>query len=273
MQSNTFHEFMTSGQVTYDEYHRHIGRYIFASSFVGDKSVLDIASGIGYGSHFLMTKGAKMIVSADKEFGNLAFSKKHYSSLKIYRVNVDAEKLPFSSEQFDIITSFETIEHLTNYRDFLSECRRILKPGGLIIISTPNRTVTSPTGKVWNQYHIKEFTISEFAGLMNEFFKTIDLYGQSIVSPFFVLKHFILQLVGIRILGSSNLGQQILEKYRRRHAYANERLVSFDIINENRFDKTHAVNLLRDGSFVFPMHTIIVGKKANTEAVSGTPKG
>ena len=89
--------------------------------------------------------------------------------------------MPFSDEYFDVVVSFETIEHLKNYRRFLDECRRVLKKDGLFICSTPNKQIFSPHTEVSVPVHVHEFYINEFHSLLKEYFIDIRLYGQRFI--------------------------------------------------------------------------------------------
>jgi len=122
---------------TYSEFLLNTTRYAFAAQYVRSRAkVLDIACGTGYGIPFF--KKAKFLVAADISLDALKVGKSLYNSSRTTFVQCDAEYLPFKDASFDLITSFETIEHLKNPRLFLSELKRCAKPGARIIISTPN---------------------------------------------------------------------------------------------------------------------------------------
>ena len=89
------------------------------------------------------------------------------------------------NEHFDIIVSFETIEHIIEYKKFLNECSRVLKKGGTIVCSTPNKKFSSSfLKKQLNPFHVIEFYPEEFQNLMNDYFQNIKLYGQFNVNIF-----------------------------------------------------------------------------------------
>lgn len=93
-------------------------------------------------------------------------------------VVLDATKLPFANDFFEAIVSMETIEHLQQYRDYLSECKRVLKKGGVFICSTPNKGHGIPEIKEFSPYHVHEFYVEEFQELLSQFFTETTLYGQ-----------------------------------------------------------------------------------------------
>jgi len=123
----------------YSLWQQHINRYIFAAGFARDKVVLDVACGAGYGSDYLIKMGAKKVVGGDISEDAIEYARAQYKSNDLQFVRLNAVKLPFSRDCFDAIVSFETIEHLKEYENFLFECKRVLKDKGLFICSTPNK--------------------------------------------------------------------------------------------------------------------------------------
>jgi ubiquinone/menaquinone biosynthesis C-methylase UbiE len=157
---------------------------MFASCFVKGKTVLDIACGTGYGSDYLLKKGAKKVVGGDISKEAIEYAKIHYGRNSLFFIRLDVCALPFQSKCFDVVVSFETIEHLKTPEIFLSECRRVLKKGGLFICSTPNKQVTSPFSiEPVNPFHSHEFYAEEFCGLVKSEFSEVMLYGQNFINP------------------------------------------------------------------------------------------
>lgn len=142
----------------------HLDRYKFALDFVKGKKVLDCACGTGYGS-FLLSQEA------------IDYAQTHYKAFNLEFIKADACKLPFEDATFDVVTSFETFEHIENYELFLKECRRVLKPHGILIISTPNKVV-SKLLKNDNPYHVFEMDAKEFSEILLKEFSLVDLMGQ-----------------------------------------------------------------------------------------------
>lgn len=91
-------------------------------------------------------------------------------------VAADAARLPFG-RIFDTVVSFETIEHLPDAARFVTECARVLRPGGQLILSTPNRELWSPRSpKPLQRHHVREFNRKEFLAVLKPF--RVELYGQ-----------------------------------------------------------------------------------------------
>lgn len=106
------------------------------------------------------------------------YARSHYQQDGLHFIILDGCKLPFASDSFDVIVSFEVIEHLERWDDFLNECKRVLQNGGLFIFSTPNKEVSSPNSeKPWYPGHVKEFSISELRIVLANYFAKVAIYG------------------------------------------------------------------------------------------------
>jgi len=178
-----YYEVLVPNETPYKSYQEHINRYAFASDFVKDKVVLDIACGTGYGSDYLRKKEGRMIVGGDLSKNYLDYATSHYRHGKeLVFVCLDALNLPFHDGSFDVLISLETIEHLKYPSRFLSECKRVLRMGGKFICSTPNKQIFSPYRKVSVPVHVHEFYIDEFCDLLKEYFVEVKLYAQRYVN-------------------------------------------------------------------------------------------
>jgi ubiquinone/menaquinone biosynthesis C-methylase UbiE len=151
----------------------HIARYHFAQSRCRGKRVLDVATGTGYGAEILRSGGAEEVVAVDRDQDTLAYARKRYGSDGINWVNGDAYALSFESE-FDVVVSYETIEHLKEPERFVRECKRVLKPDGAYIVSTP----LNMGGPFVSAYHELEFSQPEFQDLLGRHFSSVEMFGQ-----------------------------------------------------------------------------------------------
>jgi SAM-dependent methyltransferase len=150
----------------------HIARYEFALAYAGQKSVLDVATGIGYGAHLLASRGAAASVTGvdiSEEAIRTACERYRHPALH-YRLIVPGP-LPFADDSFDTVVSFETIEHTADPALFLREIRRVLRPGGELVISTPNKRFHSFGRRTpWNPHHAFELYPGAFDALLTEHF-------------------------------------------------------------------------------------------------------
>ncbi len=158
----------------------HLARYNFSLEYVGGKRVLDIACGTGYGTKIIASK-AKEVIGVDISSEVIYYAKKNYSRENIIFYQGDATNLHFlKDDTFDCVVSFETIEHIPNYKKYLKEMHRLLKPRGLYIVSTPNKKYASPgLSKPKNPFHVIEFYLNDFKKLLNNYFSDIKIYGQA----------------------------------------------------------------------------------------------
>lgn len=165
----------------------HTARYLFARDFVCGKYVLDIASGTGFGAAMLLGSGAAVVVGVDLSFEAVQSSRSEFADSRIQFVQATCSTLPFADNSFEVVTSFETIEHLHDHGAFIAEIKRVLKPHGFLILSTPNASITSKYPK--NPYHIQEFRADELYELLSAQFEHTSIYGQHLnavypVQPF-----------------------------------------------------------------------------------------
>jgi GT2 family glycosyltransferase/ubiquinone/menaquinone biosynthesis C-methylase UbiE len=143
----------------------HLHRYCLAREYCADKDVLDVASGEGYGSAIL-AQVARSVVGVDYAPEAVAHASREFGSENLtYRAG-DIRDLDFPDASFDVIISFETLEHIREQNKALSELKRVLRPGGLLIISTPDREKYSPRESTPNHYHLLELSLGEFTSLI-----------------------------------------------------------------------------------------------------------
>ena len=157
----------------------HLHRYALAKEFVQGKKVLDIACGEGYGSH-LLAETAEMVQGVDIDESVIAKAKNKYSRNNLGFVAGSVEKIPFEAASFDVVVSFETLEHISAHDKMLAEIRRVLKAGGILLISTPDKKTYSDKPGYSNPYHQKELSEAEFKNLLKNYFKYQELYWQNI---------------------------------------------------------------------------------------------
>jgi ubiquinone/menaquinone biosynthesis C-methylase UbiE len=166
-------------------FREHEERYVLAGHYVSGKEVLDVACGTGVGTEFLRSAGARRIWGLDIDPGAIAYAQSRYAECEF--AECEATNLCLSDESVDVVVSFETLEHLTDQRKFLGECWRVLRPGGMLICSTPNTTIYRWQGT--NPYHVHELSTREFEDLLGSYFCELHLLSQTEqIYPVFVLK-------------------------------------------------------------------------------------
>ena len=153
----------------------HVVRYEFALPHCAGKEVLDAACGAGYGSALLASR-ARRVVGVDVSDEAVAYARARYSAENVEFATADVTALPFPDAAFDVVVSFETVEHVEDPNAFLAEVARVLRPDGVLVVSTPHvrRTNMSPD----NPFHRVELSRADFQRLLERRFGDVDLYGQ-----------------------------------------------------------------------------------------------
>ncbi len=163
------------GQLAYE----HLHRYALAVEYVRGRVVLDVASGEGYGSA-LLARYARSVVGVDVSEEAVIHARRKYASVAhVSFLQGRCEELPFAESTFEVVVSFETIEHIAEQRTFLQEVRRVLKPDGLLLLSSPNRAAYRKESE-HNPFHIHELDRAELEGLLREVFPSVRLLGQRV---------------------------------------------------------------------------------------------
>ena len=148
-------------------YQRHLVAYERAAEMIsGD--VLEIGCGEGYGIPMLAPK-ANNYVAIDKYTASLENLPENASFIQ----TMVPELKEFETDSFDWIVSFQVIEHIPDDKRFLEEIRRVLKPGGSVLFTTPNKKQSLSR----NPFHIREYTVAEMYAHTNLYFDKIDHQG------------------------------------------------------------------------------------------------
>jgi ubiquinone/menaquinone biosynthesis C-methylase UbiE len=162
-------------------FQEHLSRYVFALQFTKNKLVLDIACGTGYGSYYLAEQGATLVVGSDASAVALNYAKKYKRQNLLFTLS-NALKMPYPDDSFDVVVSYETIEHIEQDGVFLAECARVLKGDGLFLCSTPNKAISvALRGHKENDlgsYHVREYYREEFFDVLSRYFDEVQRFGQ-----------------------------------------------------------------------------------------------
>lgn len=140
----------------------HMQRYEFAAEHVRPGRLLDIACGVGYGTHLMVEKADSIVEAIGVDISRVAveYAKQRYANERIQFLQHDA--VTFTDEKgFDSIISLETLEHVPDPADLVKNLVRLIRPGGVFIASAP----TTPSADV-NPYHLKDFTERSFRSMV-----------------------------------------------------------------------------------------------------------
>lgn len=161
----------------------HLHRYQAVSQLVVGKTVLDAACGTGYGTYRL-SKSAKEVFGIDISKDAIDYANSHFKNQNLHYQTMSIADLQFDDNTFDVITSFETIEHVTKdlQTQFLQGIKRKLKKDGVLIMSTPNDQLLRELsyGSYHNEFHLCEFTESEYIDFLSQYFKYTKIYYQTV---------------------------------------------------------------------------------------------
>lgn len=174
-----------SGEIAAEHYQR----YQLASQIVRGKTVLDAACGEGYGSS-LLARDADKVFGLDIDDASVRDASAKYGAQNLTFIQGSIANLPFRDSFFDVAVSYETIEHVDaeTQRLFLTEIKRTLKPGGILIMSTPNKAVYTDMVSGYNKFHVKEFYVEEYISFLQGYFKHIQTLCQYPDTGYFVAR-------------------------------------------------------------------------------------
>jgi SAM-dependent methyltransferase len=168
------------GFKTVEDYCNHLmyqKAYEVLFSRVSGKLVLDLGCNDGFGSSLLASRAGE-VVGVDVSAKSLKEAAAQYGSRSLHFMPVDGISLPFRDATFDFVVSFQVIEHISDYDAYLSEIRRVLRPGGSAVFTTPNAKIRLDPGmRPWNALHVKEFAASELEALLRKWFPSVTLSG------------------------------------------------------------------------------------------------
>lgn len=160
----------------------HYQRYQAVVELVKKQTVLDAASGEGYGSE-LLARHARLVCGLEIDPQAVTLAQAKYQRPNLHYTQGSVAALPFPDSTFDRVVSFETIEHIGADLQvaFLDEIKRVLKPDGLLVISTPDKLVYSDQPRYRNEFHRKEFYRQEFYDFLASRFPTVKFWEQRAV--------------------------------------------------------------------------------------------
>ncbi|HEV7192431.1 MAG TPA: class I SAM-dependent methyltransferase [Jatrophihabitantaceae bacterium] len=146
-------------------FRRHEAAYRFAAGFVAGHEVLEIGCGEGYGTAQLSSVATR-ILGIDYDATTITHAAGTYPQVAFARANLAA--LPVTTRRVHSVVALQVIEHVWNHPEFVRECLRVLRPGGLLLVTTPNRLTFSPgLDTPVNPFHTKEFTADELVDLVS----------------------------------------------------------------------------------------------------------
>jgi SAM-dependent methyltransferase len=151
----------------------HMARYWWATAFCQGRRVLDAGCGLGYGAKMLKQAGAAEVVAVDLSEAVIEVARQAVSDDVICQI-ADLRSLPYGEDSFDLVVCFETIEHVDEQDRVLDQLARVLRPDGLLLISSPNRRHYVPG----NPHHRHEYVPAELCAALESRFQAVRLVPQ-----------------------------------------------------------------------------------------------
>ena len=151
--------------------------YEVAAERAEGKTVLDWGCNTGYGTE-LLCKSAQHVAALDVSADAVEAARDRLSPHSVDVRLYDGTRCSFESDSFDLVTSFKVLEHVADYDMYLGEITRVLKPGGTLLITTPNaRLRLKPGMKPWNEFHVREFNDEELKEHLSHWFREVQVLG------------------------------------------------------------------------------------------------
>ncbi len=165
-------------ETSYLVYLRSLFPYEYVKEIISkNSSVLEVGFGEGYGIHHISQK-VKMSVGLELSETYVEYAKKKYLNSSCNYMRYDGEKIPFENNTFDYVISCMVIEHVLDIYSYLKEMYRVLKPGGYLYLTTPNRKLRlKDNEKPFNRFHITEFDQESLFLIISRVFDNITIYG------------------------------------------------------------------------------------------------
>ncbi len=153
----------------------HLARYEFAAGYARERDVADVACGTGYGCRTMAEKGkSRSVHGFDICSDAVGYASRRYADEHVRFSVAPADRLPVPDSSFDLVTSFETIEHVANENEVVGEFARVLRIGGMLICSTPNQWPLSIA-----PFHTREYDCDSFRELLAQHFEVTAMYNQN----------------------------------------------------------------------------------------------
>jgi SAM-dependent methyltransferase len=208
-------------------YCQHVARYLVARSWLVGEQIVDLGCGTGHGTAILARDRRVRVIGIDAAQDAIDAAPLLWTSPNLAFHRGDALNIPLPDESADTVVSLETIEHVADPARFLDEVARILRPGGRLVLSTPDREHYSPSaalGESHNPFHVSEMTRAEVSSLVATRFRIVASYGQEPTGSDGAAGNRrlerlarVVKAVTNPVLGRGPVAELVVRRVRRRH--------------------------------------------------------
>jgi len=168
----------------------HSFAYESVSSLSVGKKVLDFGCNTGYGTN-IVNVSCEYICGVDVSAEAIDEAKNKYKKKNIDFKVIDGKSLPFADKYFELIVSFQVLEHIVDHKAYIAEIRRTLvEDDGVVVFTTPNKDMRLDEGmKPWNEFHVREYTHHELQELLSTFFPFVKVLGLFAKDELYKIEH------------------------------------------------------------------------------------
>ena len=200
-------------------------------------TLLDLGCNNGYGSALLAAHAAR-VVGLDISSSAISDAQRRFQLPNLQFMSYSGNSIPSSDNCFDVVVSFQVIEHVVDIPAYLSEISRVLRDSGVVFFSTPNRLIRLDHGMPpWNEFHVREFSPSELERMLSESFSDVVIKGVFASPSIYRIEYNRCQRIRAAARGDASLNERLIRGIASRAVRLRDRLLK--ALNRIRISTGH----------------------------------